>query len=115
MNRAKKLSPFPKTEYGKLVYYNEYSKETLGRGFRTANKIISNMLDNKHNSYFDLQELKASIIRCMNYCILYKKYVDLCAIAKEKLTVDNTGFHLDGHTFKTLKEVKAALQNRSLT
>jgi hypothetical protein len=115
MGKINKAKLYPKEEYKKLVFYGRYSREKLDRPFAVAQVAITNQKNNIPNQFFDFDELKSTIDRILDYMHLQQKYSNILNLSKDQLTVNDTGFHLDGHVFKSLEEVKKALMNRSLT
>jgi hypothetical protein len=99
-----------KTEYLRMVWYtNHRSVMFMSRLYKLFGEAIE--LDSGRS--FDLERLKNNFNEDIKYLMLQKEYEELLPYADDKLSYDENGFHLDGHTFETLQEVRKALNNKA--
>jgi hypothetical protein len=98
------------TEYELLVWY-ESNRSFLY--LRDVYVHFGQMIGSSHAGYCDLEAIKRDFSADINYLSTLKKYNRLCHQCDDKLRYDEKGFHLEGHTFETLKDVKKALKNKA--
>jgi hypothetical protein len=98
------------TEYELLVWY-ESNRSFLY--LRDVYVHFGQMIGSSHAGYCDLEAIKSDFSADIDYLSTLKKYNTLRHQCNDKLRYDEKGFHLEGHTFETLKDVKKALKNKA--
>src|SRR5580658_254459 len=96
------------TEYELLVWYES------NRSFEYLRDVyvhFGQMIGSSGAEYCDLEAIKSDFSADIDYLSTLKKYNILRHQCNDKLRYDEKGFHLEGHTFETLKDVKKALKN----
>jgi hypothetical protein len=99
-----------KSEYARLAWYTDNRPNVY---MREVYRHFGDSIQLNSAQTLNLKIIKFEFIEDVKYLILHKEYCDLLSLSDDKLSYDDDGFHLDGHTFETLKEVRKAIKNKA--
>lgn len=95
------------TEYGMLMWYDDHRSNL---DISNCYFLLSEAIKNNTYTYLDLKSIKNDLNQDLKYLRIRDLFADLYHLSDKSLSYNENGFILDGHCFKTLKEVKRALK-----
>ena len=110
MKKSKKILCPTDKDYKMFIFYDTY---LFGKNLQSTFELMSFAIANGSWQFVDLEEMQRAMKQDFKYLIARKRYEGLKVWSNNALTYDKNGFHLEGHVFETLDEVRKALDNKA--